>query len=362
MASYKVAQDVEADDKLLGPFSFRQFIYLLVAAMAGAIAWGLYNIFTPLFIIPLPVVIFFLVLALPLRKDQPMEIYLAAIVSFYLKPRRRLWQPDGVEALIEITAPREAEKVLTKDIGGAEADRRLEYLAAIADTRGWSIRNIVEPSGTSMNSDAYNEAQNYEDMLDASGSIAQSFDAMISQSDAARRQEIINSMQQPAAPAPHIITPETSFFAAQAQQSADDSLPAHQTTTNLATPTTTPQFNPYPANMRQHVINPGGSQTATTQPTQPAPAQTHAPQASPMLTPDHAMPPQPAQIPPAQMAADTPQPETPKQTTSDTPVSPDIISLANNSDLSIETIAREAHRIEAKHKHDMEQEVVISLR
>ena len=27
MAVYKVPQDVEADDKLIGPFSFRQFIY-----------------------------------------------------------------------------------------------------------------------------------------------------------------------------------------------------------------------------------------------------------------------------------------------------------------------------------------------
>ena len=31
MAQYKVPQDVEADDKLLGPFSFRQFVYLLIA-------------------------------------------------------------------------------------------------------------------------------------------------------------------------------------------------------------------------------------------------------------------------------------------------------------------------------------------
>ena len=31
MAQYKVPQDVEADDKLIGPFSFRQFVYLLIA-------------------------------------------------------------------------------------------------------------------------------------------------------------------------------------------------------------------------------------------------------------------------------------------------------------------------------------------
>ncbi len=45
MASYKVPQDVEADDKLLGPFSFRQFIYLIIVAMAIALAWALSQLF-----------------------------------------------------------------------------------------------------------------------------------------------------------------------------------------------------------------------------------------------------------------------------------------------------------------------------
>ena len=56
MAEYTVAQDVEADDKLIGPFSFRQFIYLIVVAGASAIAWGLAQIFVVLAILPLPII------------------------------------------------------------------------------------------------------------------------------------------------------------------------------------------------------------------------------------------------------------------------------------------------------------------
>ena len=73
MATYKVPQDVEAEDRLLGPFTFRQFVYLLIAAIAGALAAALFQIFPLLAILPLPVIIFFLILALPLKKDQPME-------------------------------------------------------------------------------------------------------------------------------------------------------------------------------------------------------------------------------------------------------------------------------------------------
>ena len=41
MAEHKVPQDVEAEDKLIGPFSFRQFVYLMVAVGAGFLAFVL---------------------------------------------------------------------------------------------------------------------------------------------------------------------------------------------------------------------------------------------------------------------------------------------------------------------------------
>jgi len=191
MAVYKVPQDVEADDKLIGPFSFRQFVYLIIVAIAGAIAWGLGTLFIPLAVIPLPVILLFGALALPLRKDQPMEIYLAAVVSFYLKPRKRLWQPDGIQSLVEITAPKTVEVQRTKNLSQTEAEQRLSYLANIVDTQGWAVRGIASAApDSSLTSDAYFEAQQTEDILDESGATAQSFDTMISRSDEKRRQEM----------------------------------------------------------------------------------------------------------------------------------------------------------------------------
>lgn len=351
MASYKVAQDVEAEDKLLGPFSFRQFMYLVIAVMAGVVAYGMSQVFLPLFIIPTPIVLFFLILALPLRKDQPMEVYLAAIVSFYIKPRKRLWQPDGIESMIEITAPNTDDQVRTKDISGSEAERRLAYLATLADTHGWSIRNATAAQETSMVSDVYNEAQAYQNEFDDDGYVAQKFETMIDQADAARKQTLISNMNQPSvttsqtATSPPVIRPAQTIAA-----------PVAATTTDPPA-TTTVQFDPYPSNMRQHVIHPTGQappiQPSTTPPSQPSTAPLAATTPTPTSATPAATTPTPAPATPA---------EPPTQTTSGTSVSPDIISLANNNDLSIETIAREAHRIEEKHKRDEEQEVVISLR
>ena len=171
MSRYKVAQDVEAEDKILGPFSFRQFIYLLVAAAGIALAWGLSQVFLPLAVIPVPVILLFGALALPLRKDQPMEVYLAAVVSFYTKPRRRMWQPDGINSLIEITVPEKVEIERTKNLSQDEAERRLAYLSQLADSHGWSIRHTRVPDAQgSMISDVYFEAQQTSDMFDDNSS------------------------------------------------------------------------------------------------------------------------------------------------------------------------------------------------
>lgn len=322
MAVYKVAQDVEAEDKLLGPFSFRQFIYLMVASISIAAAWGLFQMFPPLVIIPLPIIVFFGVLALPLRKDQPMETYLAAIVSFYIKPRKRLWTPDGIESNIIITAPKNEEVQLTKGISTTEAEKRLAYLAALADSRGWSIRHTVQPAqgATAMVEDVYNAAKSTQDMLDDNSGVVQAFDSMIDQADARRRETMVAKLHGlPQAPLPPNQT--------QVPIPVDPLTPAPSQPLVVPNDTTAdPQisYNPYPSSMHQSVIAPLGDESTPVKP-------------------------------PQQTSLDTPE------TTSISTPSPAIMDLANNKDLSIEAIAHEADR-RTKRELEDEGEVVISLR
>lgn len=309
MAVYKVPQDVEAEDKLIGPFSFRQFIYLIVAALGMFMAWLLSQIFIGLLILPLPIVIAFLALALPLRKDQPMETYLIAMIKFFFKPRRRLWDPEGMISLVQITAPKTADGPELKGFGGSEASQRLAYLAQVVDTQGWSTRGATS-ANDNMSDIFIAEASHAEDVLDETSGIAQSLDQRIAVSDDARLQAARDQMRaqlvatqpapQPAAP----VTPMTP------QPPVDD------------TPQPTDiHYNPYPDSIHQRVVQPGGA-------SQPAPQATPQPQAQ---------------------AEKQPSPET---------VSPDIMRLANNNDLSISALAHEAQRL----RDGSDDEVVISLR
>ena len=305
MSVYKVPQDVEAEDKLLGPFSFRQFVFLIIAVIGIAIAYGLSTILLPLAIIPVPIILFFGALALPLKKDQPMEVYLAAVISFMLKPKKRLWQPDGIERLVEVIAPKVEEKNYGNNYDQAEVQRRLSYLANLVDSQGWSIRGVNNPN-SSMRADLFNEGQAANDILDENSTTAQNINHLINQSDVRRRQEVIQKMQtgQSATPPP-----------VQPPQSSQPDNPA---------PATPLQMNPYPT-MRQSILNPISRQSAT-------------PTSTPIQT-------QPTTMPQSSVNE----------------VSPAIIELANNHDLSIETIAREANRIQQENKLS-DEEVVISLR
>lgn len=191
MAQYKVPQDVEADDKLIGPFSFRQFVYLLVAAGLIALAVGLFQLFPLLAIIPVPFVFFFLALALPLKKDQPMETYLAAIASYYLKPRTKVWMPGQKESAILITAPKIVEDVRTRDISEEEATHRLSFLADIVDTEGYAIKGA---GASPMREDLVAEANATPDMFETYQS--QVLNRVIDQDKMSRHQSAVDEMRQ----------------------------------------------------------------------------------------------------------------------------------------------------------------------
>ena len=310
MAVYKVPQDVEAEDKLIGPFSFRQFIYLIVAALGILLAWALSRLFIGLAIVPLPIILAFLALALPLRKDQPMETYLVALIKFYFKPRSRLWDPEGQLSLVNITATKTAEGPQLKALRGAAASQQLAYLAQVVDTQGWASRGATQNQNLSDLIVA--EADQAEDVLDANSGVAQALDQRIAQSDDARREALREQMQ--ATNTPSQPSPAQTIFA------------APEPTPQSSLPTENVSFSPYPSNMHQRVLSPDGKLTqgqASNKNSQSAVAEENKPSETP-----------------GAMA-----------------VSPDIMRLANNNDLSISAIAREAQRLS-----EDDQEVVITLR
>lgn len=316
MAVYKVPQDVEAEDKLIGPFGFRQFIYLIIVAFACFVAYVLYQVFVGLVLIPLPFIIFFAAIALPLRKDQPTETYLAAILQYHLKPKKRLWMPDGVLSTVEITAPKTVEIQRTKDITQDEALDRLDRLSQIMDTRGWAARGVFNPdidstASVSIAQNVVSEAETATDILEET-----SFDKLIDEQKAVSQQAAKTRMQQAATQQP--VTPPTPTPIAVApppttQPVSDDDL--EKQAKELLSKV---KFDPYPTSIHQTVIQPAGA------PKQPE-------------------------------KTTTPPIDTSDQSTSVKQPSPDIMKLVDNSEgLKVSTLAKQASRISSQPTEEVE--------
>lgn len=392
MAQYKVPQDVEADDKLIGPFSFRQFVYLLVAAGLVALCIPLFNIFPLLIILPAPFILFLLALSLPLKKDQPMETYLSAVLSYYMKPHNRLWEPGEPESIIVITAPKKTDDVHLKDLNQDEAMHRLSFLADIVDTEGYAIKGA---SSNGVREDVLAEANATKDIFEVQNTAfsQQNFQ----QTSDTRHNELVNQMRNAIAnnnqfQSASIVAhngqpqPQPQFQQPMPQQPQYPNYASAEPVVPVAPVTPLPQYQQPMQPQPIAQTPPPEFVTEAMQPQQSEPEQIEdslptstnpladesVSDNSNIIKPDLPIPeevveqiaeeeaPKTEYIP-ADIAAhlhdDDSQSGRIEQQSNPTTPSQDIIDLANNSDFSIETIAQQAKRINEK----QDNEVYISL-
>jgi hypothetical protein len=365
MGAYKVIQDIEAEDKLLGPLTLRQFIYAVIVVVSGIVifklgtssAWWLSFIF-------IPHTILFAFLAAPFGHDQSSEVWLLAKIRFFLKPRRRIWDQSGIKELVTITAPKKVEKVLTKNLSQTEVRSRLEALANTIDSRGWAVKNVnvnlfsqpsyvlnqassdrlIDPSTLAQDVPAYDISMD-EDMLDErSNPTAAYFDQMITVSSQSRKQQIMERMRQPeAAPQQQAPAPDYWFM-------------------NQPPAPTQPGYAVFDGSQSvQPGVQQAGGQPAHQAPDEQALLENirtrkkkkgagfkHLKTIKP-LGDEHGGP--------ANTAAAAPEKPQPAPVTP--PPNPAILELANNDDLNVATIARQAEKATKQTGND---EVVISLR
>lgn len=343
MATYKVLQDIEADDKLLGPLSLKQFIFAIVFLGCGYIAFllltrglGILSIF---FVPPMVVTGF---LAWPWSREQTTEVWLLAKVRFHIKPRRRIWNQSGISDVVTITAPPKLDKNLTDGLSEGDVRSRLQALANTIDSRGWAIKNVnvnlaAGPGQTAMmTSDRLidvsalpqqvvnGEVSAADDILDERNNpTAQNLDRMINAKSASAKDRLMKRLRTPKEEPVAPQQPTADYWFLNQQQAA---APAGKAMFDSG-PTIRPE-------------DPG--QAPLADPTTPAPTPVS-------LTNMHTVQPLGA-TPPAVPEPPKPSPKTPD---------PAILELASNNDLNVATLSRQAK----KNKGELDDgEVVVPLR
>ncbi len=396
MAVHKVPQDVEADDKFLGPLSFKQFLFF-----GGAVILAYFIFLTyQKGLWPLSLVIFFpfaglTALSIPWSKEQPTEVYLAARLRFFLKPRRRIWNQTGMSDLVTVTAPIRQIHAMTDGLNQTEVRSRFNALATMIDSRGWAVKNYTSYADTQDEEESDRLvagtvaaptpldaiAQTTDDVLDDNNSIvAKQFDSMIHQSETKHKSEtqrlieearqssnktqLLNQQVQITRNNP----PTTKAGAKKNPSNNEDFWFMHQNNQQLTDPNLT-TFSAAP------VIVPGATSQTQTGPLvqQPDPKTTQIEESAVLETIHQKLQRDKLQTGPTHgktlqpvgsnnnhnFPVDTEEPSlpAPQENKALTQKNPDILNLARNNDLNISTIAKEANK-----SNPDDGEVVISLR
>lgn len=348
MSTYKVIQDIEAEDKLVGPLTLRQFVYAGITMLCIYLCFiGLTKNIIVIIPIFLPIALVTGFFAFPWGREQPTEIWALAKIRFMIKPRLRIWNQSGVKELVTITAPKKVERNYTDGLSQNEVKSRLKALADTIDSRGWAIKNVnvnlyAQPlDGGAPTSDRLVGAsvlpqqvssldiRASDDILDEHNNpVAQQFETMIEKSAQDHRQQVIQTMSQVMNQLPTL--PQT-------QHLAPPPLPGLQTRATNFNPT----MNVPVPQQAQATLRPPDNYWFTQQPPATPGAVTQT------MTPGTARDPW---EPTAEERAAA-KPASAMTAKSD----PAIIAFASNNDLNVATIARQAN---IQQRPD---EVIISL-
>ena len=90
---YKVPQKIDLEDKIVGPLTLKQFLYLMSGGMIIYVALNFAST-AVFFMITIPVAIVSLALAFLKIQDQPFAKFLISLLLYFFRPRERVWQKN----------------------------------------------------------------------------------------------------------------------------------------------------------------------------------------------------------------------------------------------------------------------------
>ncbi len=133
---FTVPQFIDAEDKIFGPITARQFIILLVTFLIDAALWKLLS-FVAFLLTAIPILMIGGVFAFARINGQPFHYFLLNLIQTFKKPSLRVWDKTKTDAeLKEYMAkkpPPPAEKFQRK---APLSTSRLQELTLVVNTGG----------------------------------------------------------------------------------------------------------------------------------------------------------------------------------------------------------------------------------
>ena len=133
---YKIPQDVQIEDKIVGPLTLKQ---LIILGIGGGFTYAIYTILAKQYYIEvwlLPTAIpGLLTLAITFLKigGIPFGKWVLLMIEYFVKPKKRVFVMGGADMYMYTLFADKTKKAQTKDTGATKAERDRERLSKIGE-------------------------------------------------------------------------------------------------------------------------------------------------------------------------------------------------------------------------------------
>ena len=137
---FKVPQNIDLEDKIIGPLTMIQFIYVLVGGLIDYLFFQWFGIkhLGIFLIIGIPIGLVALALAFLKIQDQPLSHFIKAGLVYLSNPKTRIWKKEEILPKVILQAPKEKPKSQLMPTKRQIEKSELEKLAYALDTQGFS--------------------------------------------------------------------------------------------------------------------------------------------------------------------------------------------------------------------------------
>lgn len=137
---YKVPQDVQREDTIIGPLTLKQMIIL---GAGGGLAYAIYvslatTYYMEIWLPPVAIVVI-ITLAFAFLKihNLPFYRFLMNFIEFHIMPKKRIWIQGTGTAFMSLLDRQKKEDAIQKEkIKNVETEENIEKLSKILDSHG----------------------------------------------------------------------------------------------------------------------------------------------------------------------------------------------------------------------------------
>lgn len=130
---YSVPQFVEIEDKIIAFLTLKQFLILLGGGLVIFLLWSIFGASIIFFLLTLPTIGFFALLAFGKFNGRPLLANAPHLVSFFLKPRVRIFH--RISDLKTLSIVKKQEPVASAALPEQPVSSRLKRLAYLLDQK-----------------------------------------------------------------------------------------------------------------------------------------------------------------------------------------------------------------------------------